>query len=338
MKLNLSIFLPLLLAGSALSQDLKDLIPNQAQLMQLKSQMQQFQQMGRQKPDRSSNDEHLYDSGTRALDGGHWEDAARLFGEAADRKGTHADGALYWKAYAENRMGQRDNALATIALLKKDYGSSRWLNDAQALEVEIRQQSGKPVSPDSESNEDLKMLALNPLLHSDPDQALPIIEKLLKSNNSPKLKERALFVLSQSNSPKAQQILTDVAKGGSNPDLQSKAIRYIAISGNKDARQQLLSIYTPGSDVNVKRQVIRSLGMMPASQSGDSLVSIYNSDPDPAIKHEAVNALFVQNNAKALVDLARKENNLGMKKDLVQKLSVMHSKDATAYLMELLEK
>jgi hypothetical protein len=286
---------------------------------------------------RSGSEERLYDSGTRALDANRWDDAVKAFSETASRKGTHADGALYWKAYAENRMGQRDTSLTTIAALKRDYPSSRWLNDAQALEVEVNQQSGKPVSPDSESNEDLKILALNGLLQSDPDQALPIVEKLLKSNSSPKLKDRALFVLSQSRSPKARDILTGVAKGGSNPDLQSKAIRYIAISGNKDARQQLLSIYSPSNDINVKKQIVRSLGIMPAAESGDSLVSIYSSEQDLSIKRDACNALFVQNNAKALVALARKESNMALKQDLVQKLSVMHSKDATAYLMEVLQ-
>jgi hypothetical protein len=287
---------------------------------------------------RTGSDDRLYSSGTRALDANRWDDAVKAFAEAASRKSSHADGALYWKAYAENRLGQRDTALATIAALKRDYASSRWLNDAQALEVEIKQQSGKPVSPDSESNEDLKMLALNGILHSDPDQAIPIIEKLLKSNNSPKLKERALFVLSQSSSARAQQILTDVAKGGSNPDLQSKAIHYIAISGNKDARQQLLSIYSPSSDINVKKQIVHSLGIMPAAQSGDALVSIYNSDQDQSVKREAANGLFIQQNVKGLIDLARKENNLAMKQELVQKLSIMRSKEATAYLMEILQK
>ncbi len=312
------------MAGSVLGQDL-DLAPNHPRMLQLRREL-------------GASDDHYYDSGTRALDAGKWEDAERSFSEAAARKGTHADGALYWKAYAESRMGKRDTALATIASLKSGYPASRWLEDAQALDVEVRQQAGKPVSPDSESNDELKLLALNGILHSDPDQALPIIEKLLKSNNTPKLKERALFVLSQSSSPKAQQILTSVAKGGANPDLQTKAIRYIAISGNKDARQQLLSIYTPTSDVNVKRQVIRSLGMMPAAQSGDALVSIYGSEQDAAAKREVVNALFIQNNAKPLIDLARKESNPALKQDLVQKLSLMKSRDATAYLMEVLQK
>ena len=39
-----------------------------------------------------------------------------------------------------------------------------------------------------------------------------------------------------------------------------------------------------------------------------------------------------------MVDIARRETDPGMRKRLVQQLSVMHSKEATDYLMELLNK
>ncbi len=248
--------------------------------------------------------QRYYDEGTRALDRSKWEDAARLFSQEAERKGARADGALYWKAYAESRMGRRDAALATIANLRRDYTSSRWMNDAQALEVEIKQQSGNPVSPDSEQNEDLKMLALNGLLHSDPDQALPIIGKLLKTGSSRKLKERALFVLTQSKSPKAQQLLKEAANGAYNPDVQVQAIRMYAMTNG----------------------------------NSDELLSIYRTAKEPDVKREVINALMMQHNAKGIVDLARKEPDVAMKKDMVQKLSVMRSPEATSYLMEILNK
>ena len=54
-------------------------------------------------------------------------------------KGTKADAALYWKAYAQNKLGQRPEALATINILLKDYPKSRYLSDAKALEVEVKQ-------------------------------------------------------------------------------------------------------------------------------------------------------------------------------------------------------
>ena len=48
--------------------------------------------------------------------------------------------------------------------------------------------------------------------------------------------------------------------------------------------------------------------------------------------------LFVQDNAKALISLARKETDLSMKKAIVSKLSLMDSKEAREYLMEILNK
>jgi len=248
--------------------------------------------------------DRMYQEGTRALDRSKWDDASRLFAQEADGKGPRADAALYWKAYAESRLGHRENALAAIAMLRRDFAASRWLNDAQALEVDLKQQTGNPVSPDAEQNEDLKMLALNGLLHSDPDQAVPIIEKLLRKSSSRKLKERALFVLTQSKSPKAMQLLHDAATGLFNPDVQVQAIHMYGI-GHGNA---------------------------------DDLVKIYGTAKEPEVKREVANALFIQHNAKAMIELARKETNSALKQELVQKLSVMRTPEATAYLVEILNK
>ena len=68
------------------------------------------------------------------------------------------------------------------------------------------------------------------------------------------------------------------------------------------------------------------------------VISMYGSETDPALRGEIVNALFIQGNAKAMVELARKETNPELKKMIVSKLSVMGNKDATEYLMELLNK
>ena len=76
---------------------------------------------------------------------------------------------------------------------------------------------------------------------------------------------------------------------------------------------------------------------MGSSKTADAIKAIYQSDATPEIRKEAVNALFLQNNAKTLVELARAEKDPQMKKEIVSKLSIMHSKDATDYLLELLK-
>jgi len=304
-----------------------------------------------------------YDNGTRALDDHKYDEAVRRFDAVINSKSDRADGALYWKAYALNRQGRRDEALAALAVLLRDHPNSRWLNDAQALEAEVKQGSGQAASPAQETNEDLKLMAINSLMGADPARAMPLLEGLLQGNSTPAVKDRAMFVLTQSQSSRAQQILAQYAKGAGNPDLQMRAIRYMGMSGTNDARQQLVSIYNASNDMSVKRQVIqalmisngreplftlaknekdgdlradviRQLGIMGAT---DQLLQLYASDGDPKAKRAVIDGLFMHNDAKALVDLARKESDPAMKRSIVQRLAMMHSKEATDYMMELLK-
>ncbi|HMF94883.1 MAG TPA: HEAT repeat domain-containing protein, partial [Vicinamibacterales bacterium] len=71
--------------------------------------------------------------------------------------------------------------------------------------------------------------------------------------------------------------------------------------------------------------------------TSEALTSIYSSDTSADVRKAVVNALFLQSNASALVTLARAERNPEMKKEIVSKLSLMKSKEATDYLMELLK-
>jgi hypothetical protein len=254
----------------------------------------------------NSNDDRLYESGQRALDRSQWDQALTDFSQVANRGGSRADGALYWKAYALNKLGRRDEAVSAIAELRKTYNKSRWLDDASALEIEVKQAAGQKVSPDSQPDEELKLMALNALLNSDPDRTLPILESLLKGSQSPRLKERALFVLAQSGSPRAQQLLQQTARGNSNPDLQLKAIQYLGIGHDQQNVQVLSEIFTASADGNVKRAALNSLRMQDRT-------------------------------GKALVDLARKERDPEMKRQIVRQLSDIRSKETSDYLMELLK-
>jgi HEAT repeat protein len=306
-----------------------------------------------------------YNAGTRALDEHKYDEAVQRFDSAIQQDPSRAEGALYWKAYALNREGKRDEALAAIAQLRRDYASSAWLHDASALEAEVKQSNGQPISPAQESNDDLKLLAINSLMNADAERALPLVENILKGNSGPSVKDRALFVISQNKAPRAQQALLDYAKGGGNPDLQLRAIQYVGMSGTKEAQQQLVTIYTSSSDARVKAAIIQALMQAHASDalmniaksekdsglrgaairnlvmakgaSVDGLAELYASS-DAASKREIVNGLAARGDGKTLVDLARKETDPATKKMIVQRLSNMgDNKDALDYMMELLK-
>ena len=88
----------------------------------------------------------------------------------------------------------------------------------------------------------------------------------------------------------------------------------------------------------MRRFAINQLGVMGKSKTGAALTSMYAQETSPENKKAIINALFVQGNATALVEIARKETDLNLKKAIINQLSVMHSKEATDYLMEILNK
>ena len=76
---------------------------------------------------------------------------------------------------------------------------------------------------------------------------------------------------------------------------------------------------------------------MGAAKTADALKSIYASDASTEMRREIINAFFLQQNAATLVELVRAEKDATLKREIVQRLSMMKSKEATDYLLELLK-
>ena len=261
-------------------------------------------------------DDRYYEHGQGDLDANRWEKAVNDFGEAVSRGGARADGALYWKAYALNKLGRRDEALAAIADLRKSYAGSRWLDDARALEIEIKQATGKAVGPESADDEEMKLMALNGLMSSDPERALPLLEKLLHSSQSPKIKERAMFVLTQSGSSKARGLVVQIAKGGSNPDLQLKAVHYLGVMG---AKQELGDVYASTNDIEVKRAVLHGLMVGGAKEQ---LFTAAKSEKNPDLRRDAIHWLGTMGADSELWQLYQNETVVEVKEQIVHSLFI----------------
>lgn len=310
--------------------------------------------------------ERLYDQAREAIENSQFDQALRELDRVIGNMNSRNDAAMYWKAYSQSKLAMSAEALQTIQEMAKQFAASPWVKDAKALEVEIRQAVGQAVSADLQGDEELKLLALRGVMQTDPEKGLPIIEKMLSGSATPRVRDRALFVLSQSRSARARDIMVNTAKNSGNPDLQLRAIRYLGMMRGADDRELLAGIYRTATDTSVKRAIlqayfqsgnveklteaarterdqdlkrlaIRNLGMMNRPGTSEALIAIYGSDTSAENRKTIVNALFMQRNAKALVDLARNEKDPQVKKDIVSKLSVMKSPEATDYLLELLK-
>lgn len=298
----------------------------------------------------AAREDELYQDGTKALDSEDYDEAATKFTQVAEMRGRKADAAMYWKAYALKKSGNKAQAQAAINALRKNYPQSRWLKDAGALEVEMK---GASANPANISDEELKLLALQSLMNSDPERAVPMLDKVIHGSYSPKLKDKALFVLSQSNSDKAQQILLSLAKANNDPELQKRAIRYIGMGGSRNSGI-LKEIYNGTTDMSVKkacfqgwlmsgdkgdvlavarteknpelrRDAIRYLGMMGGRSE---LREIYKTSPDPATREAVIQGMLMSGDSLGLAEIANTEKNPDVLAKAINTLGMVGGEDS----------
>jgi HEAT repeat protein len=366
--------------------------------------------------------DELYRSGQKAIDEGRWSEAASIFGQVAERGGPEADAGLYWKAYAQHKAGRSSEALATIRQLASDFPKSSWLDDARALEVEMRGGQGQP----DEEDEDLKLYALSGLMNNNPQKALPLVQRYLQGKHSLENKEKALFLLTQSELPAARQALLEIVRGAAHPELRVHAIRYLGnvaeddrsllaeldnlydstqdrkmrsavidALGNAEHKAGLLAVFRSEKDRGLRQQAIDRLSGMEAvaelksllqgetdsetrralvrglgnAEDLDTVVAAARGDKDPAVRIEAIHALgndespragevlrslytgnadrrtrtavmdalYNQDNAKALIEIFRAEKDREMRREIIHRLSEMETPEAEAFVDKIFE-
>jgi len=134
---------------------------------------------------------------------------------------------------------------------------------------------------------------------------MPILRGMLTGNQPEEVKEHAIFVLTQSKSPEATEIVNDAITGKLGPAIQKVAIPQV--------------------------------GVFKGQRMNDTLVGVFHSTSDPEVKQAVVSALFISKDATRMVELARAEKNVEIKRDIVSQLALMHDKAAMDYMMELLK-
>lgn len=355
-------------------------------------------------------------------------DAEALKLEMRSRRDSNSDEDEDRQREAEDREREREDREREKEDREREKEAREREKEDREREKEERQREREARSKDSGCgpNEELKLLAINNLMHSDAERAFPLLEKLL---NNPatckKMQDRALFVLAQSNSPKARTIMANIARGTQLPQLQKSAINYLGIHGGSDGMRILEELYTSGVDVSAKKQIlnsfgingqrqkllnvvktekdptliraainglgisggcnelmqlykgtadaqtkawvldsfivcggasqfaevaktetdaklrlkaIRGIGISGGRNSGAALTEIYETHKDYDTRRAALEGLFISGNSKAIIALANKETDPQMKRRLVEKLSIMGDKDASDYMISILEK
>jgi HEAT repeat protein len=154
------------------------------------------------------------------------------------------------------------------------------------------------------------------------------------------------------------------AKSENDESLRREAIRQLGLvhgvaelqqlyqkEGSTDVKREILQAFflagdskrleaaaSSEKDPELRRAAVRNMGLINSLDSAKALQIIYAKETDREVRAEVLNAYFIQGNATGLVAIARGEKDPELKKQAVSKLALMHNKEATDYLMEILQK
>ncbi len=313
---------------------------------------------------RDGDERGMYNNGLSALQNRQYDRAILQFDRVIALKGSNADGATYWKAFSQNRLVRTDDALATIAALRRDYPQSRYLGEAKVLEADVRRLAGQRVDPQTlDANDELKLIAINGIANTDPDRAIPLLEGVLNGANTLGNKRRALFVLALSKDPRAHQILLRYAKGGGSPELQVEAIRnLVSRRDGQTTDAELREIYDGSQEPTIRRAVIEAYGnagnktalvaiIKSRTEVADNkrsalnrlqnlaapaeLLTIYQTEQDPELRIQIVNVLASMGATEQLMQIVKTEKDAKVRLRALRNLGSQSAEATGTLLVEL---
>jgi HEAT repeat protein len=292
-----------------------------------------------------------------------WQEAEQSFKDfiADFPQHKNVDAAFYWMAFSLKKQGRLQDADRTLEQLIKEHPKSGWSDDAQAMRVEMAPQLGNQTTitqaideSRDKGNDEMKMIALQSLMYSNPERAMPIFQDILKpdSKASKKLKHTAVALLGQSGNAQAINMLLDIARNQPETDAGHTAIFWLGMSGDERAFEFLKEIATTSKDKSrisvaitgiaqsrnpkakaflletarsaaspeARQAAIMQLGVLGGESAIDELMTLYNSESNPETKKQLLTALAMGGHGRMqtkLLEIARSEPNVELRKTAV---------------------
>jgi len=177
--------------------------------------------------------------------------------------GTREDAELL-ATRIRGQLARRGDAIAAERLAVEGGIVARSTGErARAEERELARQHAvqRGVTRQRSEEEEIKLAALNALLMSHSDQAIPVLRDLLQRRDSASvdLRQRAVLILGQRQTPETEQIMLDVARNDPDPEVRGMAVMFLAQSQSEEAYQALADIVRTSNDPELKQRAVMAL-------------------------------------------------------------------------------
>ena len=234
-------------------------------------------------------------------------------------KGTRADAALYWKAYSQNRLGQRAEALDDHRRADEELSEQplrKQATRARSRGAARRRPAGTAAGLGRRGTEadGAERAAEHGARRSDPDA-----REAARGHRLAAAQAARAVRAGAEQAPRAREVLRNIAKGSSTPELQSQAIQYLGVHGGPESRAVLAEVYGATTDVDVKRRILRAF--MVAGEK-DRLLTAAQTEQNPELRAEAVRQLGAMGANEELWQMYQKEASVDVKRQIIRAMQV----------------
>jgi HEAT repeat protein len=309
----------------------------------------------------------LYKAARKARDANDLRKAATIYQQLVDKypKSQYAGDALYWRAWslwktgvARRSKSDLDDALTALNRQQTAYPNASMSADAKDLKGWITADEARLGDPDAakaisstaqelgtrggcpSDDDDMRMAALNGLLQTDAESALPILKAVLAKRGActEQLRKTAVFILSQKRADEATTMLLDAARNDPSPDVRKDAVQWLGQTRSERAAVALDSILFSAGDTEIRNAAIFALSQQRSTRAGDALRRAATDEKLPSeVRGQAVFWLGQSRLADMAFyrDLFKKSTNDEVRNQILMAVSQMRSPDASAWLLEL---
>jgi HEAT repeat protein len=280
----------------------------------------------------------LFREGRDLIEAQNWPQAAEKFNNFISEfpRDRDLDAALYWYAYALQKQGKKDEAVAPLLRLIKEFPNSSWRREAEAMLVVLGR--GDVVKVNHEDCE-IKTLALQSLFDADQDRAIGLVREVLKANNAdcPTLKYAAVSLLGSHGGARGVPLLLEIARNQSDLKLRLTAIRQLGEQNDDAVADELTKLYDADKTREVRAQVLRAFAEMHSAKAEAKLIELARAGGDLETRQLAVRFLGEHDGEASLDELIRMfdtDRSPEIRVQILRSLSERHEPKAQAKLLE----
>jgi HEAT repeat protein len=300
-----------------------------------------------------------YQSARDALNAGRYGEAAKAFEalRADYPKSGYVPDSYYWQAFALYRQGGRGELRTALDVLQQQgsrYPKADTHDDAEGLRVRVEgqlarlgdanaaaavaQQTKDPCQGDDQA---VRQAALSALMNMSSEQAVPILQDVLKSRGacSAELRRQAVFLVAQKMDDKSVDILLDLAERNPDPDpkVREAAVFWLSQVHTDQAVDALDSILKQNKDPELQERAVFALSQQ-GSERSVKILRDYASRADAPEKLRETAIFWIGQNSNAggatyLMDLYPKLQNDTLKEKVIFGVGQSGTKESRAWLL-----